>query len=410
MVKEPLAYRMMPETFDEYVGQEQILGKGKLLRRMVDSKHLNNLILHGNPGIGKTALVNVLANELHLNLYKYNAATNNKKDLTEAIKEISGQDGGILFVDEIHRMTKNVMDYLLPFTEDGTVTLIGATTEVPYFSVNEAILSRCTVLQLLPLTKANKMEIVVKAIHSQKGLLNLNVNLSEDACEALVDLGGDIRNILNTLEVLANSTPLVKDERTITLEDIKGALTTNGYYVDEERMHWLKSCLQKSIRGSDVNASIFYLSSLLQGDLLDEACRRLPIIVAEDIGLANPQLIGRVYSAIQIAQKIGMPEAEIILAEVVAEMALSPKSNVTHDAIKLADVDVLAGKGALLPTYLKTNSKNYKYPFDFPNNIVKQQYLPDDLAQKEYLKFTGKSKNEQAFAMQYQKLQEFFNK
>lgn len=369
-----LADKIRPKTLSEVIGQEHLIGKDKIIYKMIKNKQIFSMILYGRPGTGKTTLAKVIASSLNKPYAFLNATTSKKEDFVSAIN--SEMSDIILIVDEIHRMNKDKQDILLPYLENGKVILIGLTTSNPYMKVNPAIRSRVSIFELHELTKEDIKKGLKRAIKE----LN-NIKVSNDAISYIATLAcGDMRYALNTLEI---ATYLSKD---ITLDHIKEINNNPNIYIDEdEDGHYdLLSALQKSIRGSDVDATIFYLARLLKAGDLDSIERRLSVIAYEDIGLANPGIGPRVDSAINAAERVGLPEAEIPLAYIAIEMALSPKSNSTYMALAKAMDDVNAGFGGKIPEHIKNHSSNYKYPHNYLNDYVKQDYLPSDLLEHKY--------------------------
>jgi len=374
---EILADKLRPTSLNDIVGQEHFIGSDKILTNLVSNKKLFSMILYGKPGIGKNSIANALVNELNLR-YKYlNAVVNNKADFDIAIEEAKMYGDLVLIVDEIHRMNKDKQDLLLPYIENGTIILIGLTTSNPYHKINPAIRSRCQIFELHELTKYD----VIKGLNNAKGKLD-KIKIDDEAIEYIANLSsGDMRFALNLLEVSFYSI-----SGKITKDKVEKISNKPVFFHDanEDGYYDAISALQKSIRGSDVDASVHYLARLLEAEDLDIIARRLSVIAYEDIGLANPGIGPRVAAAISAAERLGMPEARIPLAEIVIEMALSPKSNSAINAIDTATNDIRLGNTGNVPDNIKTNSKTYIYPHDYKNDWVKQNYMPKNLIGKRY--------------------------
>lgn len=367
-----LADSLRPNTINEVIGQKHLIGKGKALRNLIENKKMFSLILYGSPGIGKTTLAKVIANELNIDSIFLNATQSNKSDFEMAINDARLSGEKILIIDEIHRMNKDKQDILLPFIENGTIILIGLTTSNPYLKVNPAIRSRCTIFELKELSLDDIMEGLDRAVKYLK-----DIKIDKDVLKIIASQSaGDLRYAYNLLEI---SYYAYKDKK-ITKEDILDISSKTNVFVDlnDDGHYDLLSALQKSIRGSDVDASLHYLAILLLSEDLDSIERRLSVIAYEDIGLANPGIGPRLDSAINAAERVGMPEAQLIFANIVTEMALSPKSNSTTLAIHKALSDINVKGAGKTPNNIKTNSKDYLYPHDYKNNYVKQNYLPDN--------------------------------
>ena len=370
-----LAIKLRPTKLDEIIGQKHLVGEGKIINNLVKNKKLFSMILYGKPGIGKTSIATAITNELGLRYKMLNAVINNKKDFDIAIEEAKMYKGLVLLVDEIHRMNKDKQDILLPVLESGIITLIGMTTSNPYHSINPAIRSRCQLFELKELEKDDIKEAINKAINSN---LLEGITITEDAIEYIANISkNDLRYAYNLLEVAYYSS----DDKKITEEFLVSINNKPNIFHDkgEDGYYDLLSAFQKSIRGSDVNASIYYLARLIEGGELDSICRRMVVIVYEDIGLANPGLGPKVMAAIDSALMLGFPEARIPLAEVVIEMALSPKSNSAYLAINNALELISKQDTGNVPKHLKNPSKDYLYPHNYKNDYIKQQYLPDNI-------------------------------
>ncbi|WP_170007773.1 replication-associated recombination protein A [Bacillus fonticola] len=417
---EPLAYRMRPKTIDDILGQTHLVGPGKMIRRMVEARRLSSMILYGPPGIGKTSIASAIAGSTDAAFRMLNAVTDTKKDLQIVAEEgkLSGQV--VLLLDEVHRLDKTKQDFLLPYLEKGTIVLIGATTSNPYHAIHPAIRSRCQIFELFPLHSDEVKQALQHALQDAKrGLGTYNVTVDEDALNIFSEAtGGDVRSALNGLELAVLSTPHGDDGTIrITVDVAKECIQKKGFTHDkDEDAHYdVLSAFQKSIRGSDVNAALHYLARLIVAEDLPSITRRLLVIAYEDIGLAHPQASDRVLTAIQVAEKVGFPEARIPLASAVIELALSPKSNSAITAIDAAIADVRSGKGGDVPLHLKDahykgaaalgRGLDYKYPHDSKYGFIPQQYLPDKLVKKEYYEPKQTSKHETSLAQIYENIQ-----
>lgn len=374
-MEELLAIKMRPKKIDDIIGQKHLIGPGKVISNLVKNKRLFSMILYGKPGIGKTSIAMALVNEMGVRYRMLNAAVNNKKELDTVINEAKMYNGMVLIMDEIHRMNKDKQDILLPVLESGLITLIGMTTANPYHSINPAIRSRCQLYELKELGKDDIIEAIDKVIDSN---YLPGIEISQDSKEYIAGLAkNDLRYAYNLLEVAYYST----DDYKITLDKLINICNKPNIFHDKDQDGYydLLSAFQKSIRGSDVHASLYYLGRLIMGEELESICRRMAVIVYEDIGLANPALGPRVMAAIDSALMLGLPEARIPLAEVVIEMALSPKSNSAEVAIDKALQLIESTDTGNVPSHLKNPSPDYKYPHNYKNSYVKQQYLPDKI-------------------------------
>ena len=376
----PLALKLAPTSLNEIIGQTHLVGEGKILSNLVKNKKLFSMILYGKPGIGKTSIANAIASDLGLKHRFLNATINTKKDLDIVIEEAKMYGGIILIMDEIHRLHKDKQDVLLPQLESGLITLIGMTTSNPYHAINPAIRSRCQLFELLPLETNDIITGLKKAIkHPDLA----GINIDDKSIELIAKLSGnDLRYAYNLLEISYYST----DDKSITEEKIRKINNKPVFFSDKDGDgHYdVLSGFQKSIRGSDVDAALHYLARLIAEGDLDSIYRRMCVIAYEDIGLANPAIGPRVDAAINAAERVGLPEARIPLGTIVAEMALSPKSNTAHVALDLALADIEAGNVGVIPNHIKTDSDTYKYPHDYKGAYVVQQYLPDKIKNKKY--------------------------
>ena len=379
-MNKPLALKLAPSTLDEVIGQTHLIGKDKILTNLVKNKKLFSMILYGKPGIGKTSIANAIVKDLDVRYRFLNATINTKKDLDIVIEEAKVYDGIVLIMDEIHRLNKDKQDILLPALESGLITLIGMTTSNPYHAINPAIRSRCQLFELEELTTEDIITGLKRAIKHPD---LKDIKIDDKSIELIAKLAGtDLRYAYNLLEISYYST----DDKTITEEKIKRINNKPVFFADKngDGHYDVLSAFQKSIRGSDVDAALHYLGRLIiEGDL-DSIYRRISVIAYEDIGLANPAIGPRVDAAINAAERIGLPEARIPLGTIVAEMALSPKSNTAHVALDKALEDIENGNTGNVPNHIKTSSTDYKYPHDYKGAYVKQQYLPDKLKNKKY--------------------------
>ena len=401
----PLANRVRPKTIDEVVGQEHVLGKDKLLYRLIKADRISSLILYGPPGTGKTTLAQVIANTTQADFREMNATCAGKKDMEDAVKhaqDILGMNGKrtILFIDEIHRFNKSQQDYLLPFVENGTIVLIGATTENPYFEVNRALISRSTVIELTPLTKENIIIILNRALNDKEhGLGNENIIAEPDAIEFLADVcNGDARNALNALEIAFLTTDRDTDGNIHIDLDVASSCIQKrvlGYDKDGDNHYDTISAFIKSMRGSDPDAAVYYLARMLYaGEDIRFIARRIMICASEDVSNADPQALVVATAAAQAVERIGMPEAEIILAQAASYVACAPKSNSSINAIEKAMNSVKNEPIGQIPPYLKDahysgakelgRGLTYKYPHDYPDHYVEQQYLPDEIKNEKF--------------------------
>lgn len=406
----PLAARMRPRTLDEVVGQEHIIGRDKLLYRAIRADKISSVIFYGPPGTGKTTLARVIANTTSAEFTQINATVAGKKDMEEVVakaRETQGMYGRrtILFIDEIHRFNKSQQDYLLPFVEDGTLILIGATTENPYFEVNGALLSRSAIFELKPLSPEAVKELIRKAVYdNDRGMGVYNAEISEDALDFLADLsGGDARHALNAVELGIMTTAPGEDGKIrITLEVAQECIQKRAVRYDKngDNHYDTISAFIKSMRGSDPDAAVYYLARMLYaGEDVAFVARRIMICAAEDVGNADPQALVVAVNASLAVERIGMPEAQIILAQAAAYVACAPKSNASCNAIGSA-MQIVEQTGNLpIPAHLQDahykgaaklgHGTGYKYAHDYPNHYVKQQYLPYELDGREFYKPSG---------------------
>ena len=404
--KQPLAFRVRPKTLEEYVGQEHVLGEDKILYRTIKADRLSSIILFGPPGCGKTSLAKVISETTSYKFYKINAVTAGVADIKRVIEEtknfmMNPIGKSILFIDEIHRFNKLQQDALLPFVEDGTVILIGATTENPYFEVNKALISRSMVIKLEPLTEEHILKVLKNALTKKEGLGEYNIEVKDETLIKLASIAnGDVRTALNGLEVAVLTTKMDKNGViNITDEVVKNSVQTRKAIFDKNgEVHYDNiSAFIKSMRGSDTDATLFYLARAIQGgeDPVFLA-RRIVICAAEDVGMANPNALTIATSAMQAVHMIGMPEATLILSEAAIYVAESKKSNAVLGIYKAIE-DVKNKYTGEIPMHIRnapaTGMKDlgygqgYKYPHDYPNNQVEQQYLPDEmLGTKYYIK------------------------
>ena len=406
-LNKPLAFRMSPKTLEDYVGQEHILGKDKILYRTIKADRLSSVILWGPTGCGKTSLAKVISNTTKYNFIKLNAVTAGIADIKKAIEEakntfLNPTGKCILFIDEIHRFNKLQQDALLPYVENGTVILIGATTENPYFEVNKALISRSMVFKLNPLTVENVYEILKKSLVSEEGLGSYKINIKDETLRKIAETSnGDVRTALNGLEVAVLSTQLDKNGViNITDEIAKECVQTRKAIFDKNGdSHYDNiSAFIKSMRGSDPDATLFYLARAINaGEDPVFIARRMVISAAEDVGMANPNALVVATSAMQAVTMIGMPESRIILADAAVYVATSPKSNAAYLGIDKALEDVATKDTGTIPMHIRNAPAEgmksegygvgYKYPHDYPMHQVKQQYLPDKmLGTKYYIK------------------------
>ena len=419
MMQQHLAYRMRPRTLAEVVGQQHLVGPGKIINRMVKAKMLSSMILYGPPGTGKTSIASAIAGSTKYAFRKLNAATDSKKDLQIVAEEAKMSGTVILLLDEIHRLDKSKQDFLLPHLESGRIVLIGATTENPYISINPAIRSRAQIFPVHPLTSADiKVAIDWALQDDERGLGKLPIDLTPAAEEQLATAtNGDLRSALNGLELAAKSTDPDDDGKIhLTLPIIEESVQKKTLGADKDgNAHYdVISAFQKSIRGSDTDAALHYLARLVEAGDLPSIARRLMVIAYEDIGLANMPAAQRAVTAVQAAERVGFPEARIPLADAVIELCLSPKSNSGISAIDAAITQVKQGGFGDVPDHLKDahykgagklgHGTDYDFPHDHPQDWVAQQYLPDRIKDAQYFHPKRNGHFEQALNRQYWQL------
>ena len=395
----PLASRLRPTTLEEVVGQQHIIGKDKLLYRAIKADKISSIIFYGPPGTGKTTLAKVIANTTSAEFNQINATIAGKKDMETVVEEAKNTLGmygkkTILFVDEIHRFNKGQQDYLLPFVEDGTLILIGATTENPYFEVNKALISRSSVFELKPLSEEDIKTLLMRAVYDrEKGMGSYGAVIENEAIDFLADIaGGDARNALNAIELGILTTPRSKDGKIhITIDVASECIQKRVVRYDKsgDNHYDTISAFIKSMRGSDPDAAVYYLAKMLYaGEDIKFIARRIMICASEDVGKADPQALTVAVSAAQAVERVGMPEAQIILSQAVLYVATAPKSNSACNAI-FAAMENVRNQKTTVPSHLQDSHYKgsvdlghgigYKYAHDFPNHYVKQQYLPDEI-------------------------------
>lgn len=411
---QPLADLLRPQTLDEVYGQEHILGKGAVLRRLIDSGNIPNMVFYGPSGTGKTTVANIIARQTNRTLYKLNATTASTADIKEIVAQLDtfmAPNGVLLYLDEIQSFNKKQQQSLLEHIENGKITLIASTTENPYFYVFNAILSRSTVFEFKQISASAALQAVRRAVSFMEQRTALTAVPEDGALEYIASsCGGDLRKAMNAVEVLFSAGIPQDGKLPLTLADAKEVTQKSALRADRDGDNYydLLSALHKSIRGSDPDAACHYLARLLEAGQMPSACRRLMCVAAEDVGLAYPQILPIVNACVDMALKLGMPEARLPLADAAVLMATSPKSNSAYLAIDAALDDVRKGKSGDFPrhlqnvhadTYTMEREQGYLYPHNYPNHWVKQQYLPDELAGTRYYEY-GPNKLEQA-AKQY---------
>ena len=388
----PRADRIRPTDFDGVVGQQHLVGENGVLRRMCESGHITSMIFFGPPGTGKTTCASIIAEKSGMELRRLNATTASLSDIKDIAAEtggVFGQNGILLYLDEIQYFNKKQQQSLLEYLEDGRITLIASTTENPYYYVYDALLSRCSVFEFKPVSAEDMLPLLRRIADTLDG------GAEEDALRYIADCAqGDVRSAVTLLDGAASIA-----EGAVTKEDVKAFVpdTRAGCFDRDGDVHYdLLSCLQKSIRGSDPDAAVFYLAKLLEGGDLLSPCRRLLVIASEDIGAAYPMAAAITYACVESAKALGLPEGRIPLANAAVMLATAPKSNTAYCALDAAAEDIRAGRGLKVPQHLRSPQfKGYVYPHDYPGDWVQQQYLPDDIADAKYYRF-GENKTEQA--------------
>lgn len=420
MKQKPLAFRMRPELVTDIIGQEHLVGEGKIINRMVQANQLASMILFGPPGTGKTSMAYALAKSVGLPVKMLNAVADKKKDMEIVVEEAKMMGQVVLILDEVHRLDKAKQDFLLPHLESNLVTLIGCTTSNPYHSINPAIRSRCHLFELHGLTSENVKTAIHRALeNSENGYGNKDIVITDPAIDHIANsANGDLRSALNGLELAVASTPENNDNQIIIdLDTAEECMQKKSFSHDKngDAHYDVLSAFQKSIRGSDVNAALHYLGRLIEAGDLDSIARRMIVIAYEDIGLANPQAGPRAVAAVQAAERLGFPEARIPLAVAIVELALSPKSNTAYKALDAALSDIRSGKSGDIPAHLKDahytgaaklgRGIDYKYPHNYDGAWVQQQYLPDSIKKKNYYQPKNSGKFEQALKQVHDKIQ-----
>lgn len=403
-MNEPLSLKMRPKKIIDVIGQQHLIGENKIIYNLVKNKKIFSMIFYGKPGIGKTTIATAIVEELGVRYRMLNATINNKKDFDTVIEEAKMYHGMVILMDEIHRLNKDKQDLLLPYLENGLITLIGMTTSNPYHKINPAIRSRCQIFELKELTTEDIIFGLRKVCTNE----NLpNIKITDEAVEYIANLsGGDMRSAYNLLEMSYYST----NDQLINIDVVKSINNKPVFFYDkkEDGYYDVISAFQKSIRGSDVNAALYYLGRLLVAEDLDIIYRRMTVIAYEDIGLANPNIGPRVDACINACERLGLPEARIPLAVMVIDLALSPKSNSSESAINAVIRDIESGHTGNVPNHIKTNSPDYKYPHNYPHAFVKQQYLPDKIRNRKYYIPKETSKYERELKKVYEALEKMF--
>ena len=416
---EPLAQRLRPRTLDEVCGQQHLLGKDKVFRRTIESGSIPNMIFYGPSGVGKTTVAGIIAQNSGMHLHKLNGTTASTGDIKAVLADVgtlAGEGGILLYLDEIQYFNKRQQQSLLECIEQGTVTLIASTTENPYFYIYNALLSRCTVFEFKQLNAQDIAQGLHNAAVRLGSAQNCEIDMAPDALDYLAhSAGGDMRKALGNLEFAVTAAPVQDGRRTVTLDMVQQVAQHTAMRYDREGDdHYdIISAYQKSMRGSDPDAALHYLARLLEAGDLVSACRRLMVTACEDVGLAWPQIIPIVKAAVDAANMLGLPEAQLPLADAVVLVATSPKSNTAHTALNAAMADVQAGKTGPIPRQLQNKhydgedaavkGQHYKYAHDYPGHWVEQQYLPDALKDARYYTF-GDNKTEQAAAAYWERI------
>lgn len=423
--QQPLAYKMRPRNIDEIIGQKDVIGKGTALYKMIKNDYVPSILLYGPPGVGKTSIAMAIAGTVKFPFMSINATTAGKKEIENAVELAKREGKAILFIDEVHRFNKAQQDYLLPHVERGLITLIGATTENPFHDVNPAIRSRCgQIKELRELSSLDIKELLLSALSDEeRGVGKQHIEISEEAIGLISSsTNGDARSALNVLEEVIFASAKNGDSLTnVDMETVEECVQNKGFTHDKsgDIYYSLLSALQKSIRGSDTSASLHYLARLITGGDLVSICRRLIVIAYEDISLAAPDVSARTVLAVDAVERLGLPEARIPLANIVIELCLSPKSNSAYKALDFALEDVRRGDIGEIPEHLKdTHYKGaselghgigYKYPHDYPNSWVSQEYLPEKLKNRIYYK-PKENGQEKYFSKVFERLEELKNK
>lgn len=420
---ENLAIRMRPKNINQVIGQKHLVGPGKIIRRMVEANRLSSMILYGPPGIGKTSIASAIAGTTKFAFRTFNATVDSKKRLQEIAEEAKFSGGLVLLLDEIHRLDKTKQDFLLPLLENGLIIMIGATTENPFFSVTPAIRSRVQIFELEPLTNDDIKQAIQTALADTERGFDFPVQLDDDALDFIAtSTNGDLRSAFNSLDLAALSTHADHaGVRHITLDIMENSLQKSYITMDKDGDgHYdVLSALQKSIRGSDVNASLHYAARLIEAGDLPSLARRLTVIAYEDIGLANPDAQIHTVTALEAAQKIGFPEARILISNIVIDLALSPKSNSACVAMDKALSDLRQNGNLAIPRHLRDghyagskelgNAQDYKYPHNYPGNWVQQDYLPEKIKYADYFIPNENGKYERALGMTKNKIDQLKN-
>ncbi|MGM8364675.1 replication-associated recombination protein A [Virgibacillus sp. W0181] len=419
MSQAPLALRMRPAHINDIIGQEHLVQKGKIIHRMVEANRLLSMILYGPPGTGKTSMAYALAKSLQIPAKILNAVTDRKKDMEIVVEEAKMSGNIVLILDEVHRLDKAKQDFLLPHLESNLITLIGCTTSNPFHSINPAIRSRCHLFELQALTSEHIKTAINRAITDETdGYGGLNISLTDDALVHFAQSSnGDLRAALNGLELAVLSTPENEENIIeINLASAEECMQKKSFSHDKggDAHYDVLSAFQKSIRGSDVNAALHYLGRLIEAGDLDSIARRMIVIAYEDIGLANPQAGPRALAAVEAAERVGFPEARIPLGVSIVELALSPKSNTAYKALDQALTDIRQGNTGEIPPHLKDahyagakqlgRGIDYKYPHNYENSWIPQQYMPDAIKHKQYFSPKNSGKFEQAMKQVYEKI------